>query len=81
MSQSDWQFIGLVYVAYLLAQFGLLVDWLIALSSYAADRLQIKSYDYKYRRQAGIVNEILRKFVRGRAGAYGARPTAEVGSG
>ena len=29
------------------------------------DRLRIKSHDYKYRPTASVVNEILRKFVRG----------------
>ena len=39
------------------------IDWAINNLNSGPDRLRIKSYDYKYRRRAGVVNEILRKFV------------------
>jgi hypothetical protein len=42
-------------------------DWTMKKLNSDADRLRIKSYDYKYRRCAAVVNEILRKFVRHRS--------------
>ena len=35
------------------------IDWAIKNLNSEPDRLRIKSYDYKYRRRAGVVNEIL----------------------
>ena len=43
------------------------LDWTTKKLNSDTDRLRIKSYDYKYRRRAAVVNEILRKFVRHRS--------------